>query len=695
MRKAVSRIIPGRSKSFLDGPSTGPAPASGAGPVQTPNTASSSPFRIDFNSVSDFYIVLDKPHNSWLPGDEVSGQIILITKKNLANIVITLSLVGYVKINGLSHSKLRPVKHSLFNHTIKIYGDDLQPTERSDGLSSGLYKGEHRFPFIVKLPNKRIYTSIDFGKGSITYLLKATMSDSNMVYAQSNTPGDSNPSSPGLLAKTKNLKILNNSNYSSEKLINLINPIDVSTLLPPKTKRLIIKDPRYNRRLSRTQSSNSTINTFNTFGTFSSNNSDPNENTNSNSNSPRDQEMGESLENQPDDHNETPTTPHAPSNSVDYASKPNTIKVSLAIPEKGYLRGELIPVKLNINHLRKVQDVNGIIITFVRVCRLESGPDGIYDSFRKDLGQKVIPIYVDPINFKAEISTNIRVPADCFPTISGCPLVSFQYFVEVLINLSGKSVSLVDNEQTKSSVVSETGRQSPIYSSTVSDFNHKATSSFINTDKFKHSKKFLQLTSEVVIGTHRSQKDSDSSASVSNPLSSDIPLETPPSRGSSLRSESSPIVPAAQSHAAQIIPQPLFNVIPEAMEINHFNGRAPDYNEIHNESGLLPFPEQPAMSEKDQMRAHERSLLPSEPFLSVNDVESRESVSPIMENAQLLEPSTPPQETNGGTDFNFFSNEQSPNNNEQEDQYSQIDYVPNYERSNNDPLVEGNSTSEH
>ena len=106
------------------------------------------------------------------------------------------------------------------------------------------------------------------------------------------------------------------------------------------------------------------------------------------------------------------------------------------------MRGELIPIKLSINHLRKIQDFNGIIITFVRVCRLDNGPDGVVESFRKDLQQLILPLYVDPVTFQSEINSSLRVPADAFPTILGCPLVSFQYFVEVLINPSGKSIAL-------------------------------------------------------------------------------------------------------------------------------------------------------------------------------------------------------------------------------------------------------------
>ncbi|EGW34627.1 uncharacterized protein SPAPADRAFT_57673, partial [Spathaspora passalidarum NRRL Y-27907] len=156
MRKAVSRILPKQK------------PYESASTLLSTSTSTSSNFKIDFHSIDDFYIQLDNPHQIWLPGDEVPGQIVLITKKNLANIVITLSLIGFIKINASSQSKLRPIKHTLFDHTIKIYGEE--ETSNAD-FNNGLFKGEHVFPFIVKLPNKRIFTSIDFGKGSINYTL--------------------------------------------------------------------------------------------------------------------------------------------------------------------------------------------------------------------------------------------------------------------------------------------------------------------------------------------------------------------------------------------------------------------------------------------------------------------------------------------------------------------------------------------
>ncbi|CAI5757759.1 unnamed protein product [Candida verbasci] len=463
MRRAVSKILPAKEEE---------------------------PSRLD-----DFYIQLDNPHKVWLPGDEVSGLIVLISKKNLPNIIITLSLIGFIKINASSHSKLRPLKHTLFDHNIKIYGSE-------DEDSSGLNKGEHVFPFIVKLPNKRVFTSIDFGKGSINYTLKAAVGNVSSYVV------------------VDNIKQLQNSLVTSEKVIHLINPIDVSSLPRPKPKRLILKDPRHNK-LIRTQSSTSTINTF---GTFSSANSE---------------------------------------NSEDEPS----IKVILEVPQRGYLRGESIPIKLSINHLKKVTDTNGIIITFVRVCRLDNGPDGVVESFRKDLQQSILPLYVDPKTFSSEINSSIRVPADAFPTISGCPLVSFQYFIEVLINLSGKPVVFDERKEKEK---------------------------FVNTDKFKRSKKFLQLTTEIYIGTNRSEEINSRRSSITN--YSDI---TPPYQEASnnlqelsekerMQQHENSLLPSAPPDEDSPPPQETPETPRQFLEELYHEPSVPNYLTVKNDRLIIP-----------------------------------------------------------------------------------------------------------
>ena len=129
----------------------------------------------------------------------------------------------------------------------------------------------------------------------------------------------------------------------------------------------------------------------------------------------------------------------------------------------GALRGESIPVKISIKHTKPVKSLHGIIVTLVRVGRFDTFPisanglnskgsasslkKGLYlgsgggtTTFRKDLSQVIAPLIVDPNTLTAVVWTTVRVPEDSFPSINSVPgqIVSFKYFVEVLVDLGGK-----------------------------------------------------------------------------------------------------------------------------------------------------------------------------------------------------------------------------------------------------------------
>lgn len=665
MRRAVSKFIPGK--------------------LQRPPGLEQPPsYKIDSSSVDDFYIALDLPHKLWLPGEEILGQVILISKKHLANIAIEFCLSGYIKINALPHSKLKTVKRTLFNHNIRIYGPDPDRPRQLDldEFVNGLYKGEHRFPFIVKLPKKRIFTSIDFGKGAIEYVLKTSLRSADDPVSSSGSPAESpgagaGASSNDLFARARLFTKLNSAAYSSEKIISLVNPIDVAELPPPKPKRLIINDPRRNKHLLRVESSTSTINTF---STFSSNNLDTELNLNmtlTSSANPAHALTPGAQGNTPNSLHNTHVSPgnsapssFSPSLNADPSRPNNNIRVSMELPQSGYLRGELIPIKLNIHHLKKIQDTKGIIVTLVRVCRLDYGPDGLYESFRKDLLQLIIPLFVDPATFQLEINTSLRVPPDAFPTIAGCPMVSFQYFIEVMLNLSGKSLSVDGpSEHPKSNLapsddISAGPSISPGNQGNYTYHAYQNRSEFINTDKFKRLKKFLQITSEVVIGTHRLDRlpvaaSPDGSHAHVNGVNRSSVTSSSNSASPSTQAHAHIQAPLLQAHAPgnfthQRTGMPsMIGAIPESLPMNNFTppyqrgpvgsshqhlsplASAPTYEDIIAD---VAMPQQPNLSEKERMRLHEQSLLPSEPqFDASSDAEDRETVSPMDPSHDILE----------------------------------------------------------
>lgn len=116
---------------------------------------------------------------------------------------------------------------------------------------------------------------------------------------------------------------------------------------------------------------------------------------------------------------------------------PSKVIVQLELPAKGYIRGEEIPVQLTIKHQWLVQSSAGIILTLVRIARLE-GADIDSQTFRKDLDQTVLPLYTDPKTLTAHVVGTLRVPPDAFPTMRHRELVTFQYMLEMTMDVTGK-----------------------------------------------------------------------------------------------------------------------------------------------------------------------------------------------------------------------------------------------------------------
>lgn len=120
-------------------------------------------------------------------------------------------------------------------------------------------------------------------------------------------------------------------------------------------------------------------------------------------------------------------------------------------------------MKIGIKHTKPIKSLHGIIVTLVRQGRFDTFPisanglsnkgsagslkkglsltsGGTTTTFRKDLSQVIMPLIVDPNTLTTVVRASVRVPEDAFPTISSVPgqIVSFRYFIEVLVDLGGK-----------------------------------------------------------------------------------------------------------------------------------------------------------------------------------------------------------------------------------------------------------------
>jgi arrestin-related trafficking adapter 9 len=151
-----------------------------------------------------------------------------------------------------------------------------------------------------------------------------------------------------------------------------------------------------------------------------------------------------------------------------------TITATIELLKAGCLRGDLLPLKITVDHTKPIKSMHGVIITLIRQARFDTVPvlpahfkgkaatkakhdqyypksrtglgslslssAGTSSTFRKDLAQTFAPLIVDPRTLTAVVKAQVRVPLEAFPTISTVPggMVSFRYFVEVVVDLGGK-----------------------------------------------------------------------------------------------------------------------------------------------------------------------------------------------------------------------------------------------------------------
>lgn len=591
---------------------------------------------------ADFFIELQDPHRTYGPGDVVAGSVVVVTLKTERVARIDLSLQGIVQVrNNLVKGK--SVRHVLFEGAVTLWGgedNDLEPTEsrRSNGASVGgsgtrrgsrastalsdesigasstsagtgtgmaptnenastdtdlsangstdrgsnggsngafsghfngqstangrpqpsrtsssagrngpessnasvssintlngahtmLPRGEHNFAFELELPKRGLFSSLEFERGSISYVLRASYHRAGSSNGSSTSNSTSGSTTTGTNAATSfgttSITTTNgNSNGAgvgngnvliSEKALSVVCPLDVGVLPAPKPARLTVEVRKKKRQRG-------------------------------------------------------------------------SIAVSMDMPRKGYLKGEMIPVRIAVQHLKPVKSMTGVIVTLSRISRV-SGSGFEAQSFRKDLSQTISPLYTDPSTHACIVSTNIRIPADTFPTISGHQVLSFQYCIEAVLDLAGKW-----NLQ-----ASELADHGALHAG------------FVDTDKLKVARGVVSLWSEVVIGTSRSGGDGIGSGALAGSSSrsvgsaSDVavpqsvavhPIAAGPGTGPGAHVSGVP--PSAVSLASQL---PRTSPQSTGSSVSNYHVRYEDSTT-------------PSQDDKARMRQLEEALLPSAP----------------------------------------------------------------------------------
>ena len=228
------------------------------------------------------------------------------------------------------------------------------------------------------------------------------------------------------------------------------------------------------------------------------------------------------------------------SSTISLAS--GTITATVESLVGGCLPGDSVPVKINITHAKHVRSLNGVIITLYRQARVDMRPAiplgptekgkeaqhedyyprsmtglgglslsgaGSSHVFRKDLAQVILPLFVDPKRLSAEINGKVHVPEEAFPTISSVPgaIISFRYYVEVVLDVQGKLSSQDRVFGNRSGSVSTT-YQPQVLEGLERDRSITNTygSPIVDTAAIRRDKGVVACTFEVVIGTKDSAR---------------------------------------------------------------------------------------------------------------------------------------------------------------------------------------------
>lgn len=224
------------------------------------------------------------------------------------------------------------------------------------------------------------------------------------------------------------------------------------------------------------------------------------------------------------------------------------ITATVELLKGGCLPGDLLPVKIKIEHNRRLKSMHGIIVTFYRQGRVDYAPPahlfsnmskeealkleredyyprsrtglgglslssaGSCSVFRKDLSQTVAPLIIDPATLTANITTSVRVPEDVFPSIKGVPggMINFKYHVEVIVDLGGRLAGTSSGSSQHPALMRSLSLHGVNSSSPVSPFEGKNIGSWnptiVDTDHLRREKGVISVTFEAVVGTTDSSR---------------------------------------------------------------------------------------------------------------------------------------------------------------------------------------------
>ncbi|KAK9692576.1 hypothetical protein K7432_014269 [Basidiobolus ranarum] len=110
-----------------------------------------------------------------------------------------------------------------------------------------------------------------------------------------------------------------------------------------------------------------------------------------------------------------------------------TVEARVVIPKKAFTKGEIIPVKISINHIQPIRDANGVHVKLNQLSKFMANgyeQKQVTAVFAQDLA-----LNIDSTSLSTILEAKIRVPRSLPPTTITAPLISFSYELHVKIDL--------------------------------------------------------------------------------------------------------------------------------------------------------------------------------------------------------------------------------------------------------------------
>ncbi|KFY06881.1 hypothetical protein V492_07656 [Pseudogymnoascus sp. VKM F-4246] len=631
-----------------------------------------SPLRSRTRNATDFHIRASEPHRQYSPGDIVKGIVVLTVVKPIRITHLTVALHGFVRvlkkpaaagevITSDHAVDITSNKRSQYtgNGHVSLFHDEI--TLCGEGrLEPGIYE----FEFNLQFPSKGLPSSIDFERGTISYMIRSTLTRPTSIAATS----------------------------TCERKISLVETVDIGPMSIPKPRTIslepIAKSSRKHIR--------SAARAEQAAAEASRSSGQPN---------PTESTTAEETASQRPSTSNPPSSPTSPlhsdlqseisegsvvsSSSTGYVighstqSKPasgspdtatnkpvpnKTITAKIELLKAGCLPGDSIPITISIQHTKRIKSLHGIIITLYRQGRIDSAPPlslftdikgkdlerlkheeyypksktglgglsltsaGSSSVFRKDLSQTLAPIMIDPATLSTVITTSLRVPEDVFPTITGVPgeMISFRYYVEVVVDLGGKLAGQ-DRHLPRLGMVSlpsMTNPNDPVLGTDSSTAPTLAAwgGNIVNTDRIRREKSVVACLFEIILGTTDSAR-MRGRGNITNKGPADVVQTVLPTPVGPLGTEVQ-----QNGHAATTPGEAEYHYEEYGQEWSQWPQGAHDQTYTYNDEqhtipeqsqvpeysqSTVPPPQVPAsenLNEKDRVRLAEQTLLPSRPL---------------------------------------------------------------------------------